>query len=117
MKNNDIAHGDLEDGEKGESTGPLKTANEMLPKDLPPVEDMAASVAASECSEVGVIKNLVEDLVVVESLPGLPALDLDTVLFVAEGGLALGRVFDVIGPVTRPLYVVRFNSAQHIAER
>ena len=94
-----------------------KTTNELLTKDLPPVENLSARVSAGECNEVGIIKNIVEELVVVESVPGMPALDLETVLFVEEGGLALGRVFDVIGPVTRPLYVVRFNSAQHVAEK
>ena len=53
----------------------------------------------------------------VESVPGVPALDLDTVLFIREGEATLGRVFDVIGPVTQPLYVVRFNSKEHVAER
>ena len=104
-----------------EVSGPPKTTNELLTKDLPPVEDIKTSVAASECTVVGHIKNIVEELVVVESIPGLPALDLDTILFVDgqgwEGKVALGRVFDVIGPVTRPLYVVRFNSAGHVTER
>ena len=104
-----------------EVSGPPKTTNELLTKDLPPVEEINTSVAASECTVVGHIKNIVEELVVVESIPGLPALDLDTILFVdgqgREGKVALGRVFDVIGPVTRPLYVVRFNSAGHVAER
>ena len=100
-----------------EFSGPPKTTNELLTKDLPPVENITARVSAAECTVVGHIKNIVEDLVVVESVPGLPALDLDTVLFVEQGEVALGRVFDVIGPVTRPLYVVRFNSAEHVAER
>ena len=102
---------------KPEESGPPKTTNELLTKDLPPVENLSARVSSGDCTEVGIIKNIVEELVVVESVPGMPALDLETVLFVEEGGLALGRVFDVIGPVTRPLYVVRFNSAQHVAER
>ena len=67
-----------------------KTTNELLTKDLPPVENLSARVSAGECTEVGIIKNIVEELVVVESVPGLPALDLETVLFVEEGGLALG---------------------------
>jgi len=106
-----------EDADKPENTGPLKTANELLTKDLPPIEEITNTVPANECKEVGHIKNLVEDLVVVESILGIPALDLETVLFVNVGQLALGRVFDVIGPVTQPLYVVRFNSKQHIADK
>jgi len=30
---------------------------------------------------------------------------------------AIGRVFDVIGPVTRPYYCVRFNSEEHIQSK
>lgn len=57
--------------------------------------------------------------VVVESLPNVPALDLESVLFVGREGerQALGRVFDVFGQVTQPLYVVRFNSPEHVIER
>jgi len=114
---NTKCNNDNDDPEKSESTGPPKTANELLTKDLPPVEEIFASVPASECTVVGHIKNFVEDLVVVESLIGIAALNLETVLFVNEGQLALGRVFDVIGPVTQPLYVVRFNSRQHIDDK
>ena len=106
-----------DDEDRPEKTGPVKTANELLHKDLPPVDEVHVNVAASECNIVGHIKNLVDDLVVVESLIGQPALDLDTVLFVKEGDIALGRVFDVIGPVTQPLYVVRFNSKEHVEEK
>ncbi|KAG0724073.1 H/ACA ribonucleoprotein complex non-core subunit NAF1 [Chionoecetes opilio] len=53
---------------------------------------------------------------VVESLPNLPPLDLDSVLFVGPERRSLGLVFDVFGPVAQPLYVVRFNSAEHVAE-
>lgn len=55
---------------------------------------------------------------VVESLPNVPALDIDSVLFVGRGRerRALGRVFDVFGTVSQPFYVVRFNSAEHVTE-
>ena len=42
-------------------------------------------------------------------------MDLETVLFLDKGKRPLGRVFDVIGPVSLPLYCVRFNSKDHIA--
>jgi len=101
----------------GGNEGPPRTKNELLPKDLPPVEDLTMIVGETECQEVGEISSIVEDLVVVESNPGLPALDLESVLFLYKGGQALGKVFDVIGPVTRPFYIVRFNSEQHVKER
>jgi len=105
-----------DDAEKDDE-GPPRTKNEILPKDLPPVEDLDMTVNEADCLEVGEISSTVEDLVVIESNPGLPALDLESVLFLEKGAKALGRVFDVIGPVTRPFYVVRFNSEQHVRER
>ena len=44
---------------------------------------------------------------VVKSLPNTAAVDLESVLFLEKGGRALGRVFDVFGPVTRPFYAIR----------
>lgn len=104
-----------EDEEKDE--GPPRTKNELCPKDLPPVEDLTMSVEEHDCLEVGVISSTVEELVVIESHPGVPALDLETVLFIEKGAKALGKVFDVIGPVTRPYYVIRFNNDEHIREK
>ena len=46
-----------------------------------------------------------------------PPLDIDSVLFLDCGARPLGRVFDVMGPVTEPLYCVRFNSKLQIEER
>ena len=97
--------------------GPPKTQNELMTSDLPLVEDLAVTVQEHECQEIGTIKSIVESLVVVESIPGKPALDLDTVLFLELGKRALGRVFDVLGPVSQPWYAVRFNSAAHARER
>lgn len=108
--------GDKEEADGG-FEGPPRTKNELLPKDLPPVEDLTVTVSENECQEAGQVSSIVDDLVVVESNPGLPAIDLDSVLFLEKGAKALGRVFDVIGPVTRPFYVIRFNSEQHAKER
>lgn len=52
--------------------------------------------------------------VIVDSLPNLPPYNLDTILFLGQGTKPLGRVFDVMGPVTAPIYVVRFNTADDI---
>lgn len=104
----------------GESEGPdlnpPRTKNEMRLCDLPPVEELNLSVPEHEVLKIGTVSSSVEELVVIESLPGTPAIDLDSVLFLESGRRALGRVFDVIGPVIRPLYCVRFNSAAHIRE-
>lgn len=49
-----------------------------------------------------------------DSLPGVPAYDLETMLFLERGSKPLGRIFDVMGQVSSPIYVVRFNSEDDI---
>ena len=71
------------------------------------------TVNEADYLEVMEISITVEDLLVIESNHGLPAVDLESVLLLEKGAKALGKVFDVIGP----LYVVRFNSEQHVRER
>jgi len=93
-----------------------KTAEFSL-SDLPPIEDLHISVPEFECVELGRISSIVDTLVVVQSLPNKPAVDVDTVLFLEKGKRPLGKVFDVIGPVATPYYCVRFNSADHIKEQ
>ena len=54
---------------------------------------------------------------VVQGLQNLPAIDVDSVLFLDNGKRAMGKIFDVFGPIQEPCYVVRFNSKEHIQER
>lgn len=54
--------------------------------------------------------------VVVAASPNIVPIDLDSVLFLDQGQRALGKVFDVFGPVQEPFYVVRFNSTAHLQE-
>lgn len=90
----------------------MLTKGELTIDDLPPIERLEISVSSEDVLQVGVISSVVDCLVVVQGLPGLPPLDLDTLLFVESGAVALGRVYDVLGPVTEPLYAVRFNTAE-----
>ena len=110
--------------EEVEKELPPKTKNELGLSDLPDVEDLDLKVKKCECQAIGLVSSLVDRLLVIESLPDLPALDLESVLFArgddeAQGDdvKAIGRVFDVIGPVTRPYYCVRFNSEEHIQSK
>lgn len=110
--------------EEVEKELPPKTKNELGLSDLPAVEDMDLKVRQGECQAIGLVSSMVDQLLVIESLPDLPALDLESVLFAkeevqGEGDevIAIGRVFDVIGPVTRPYYCVRFNSEEHIRSK
>lgn len=85
--------------------------------DLAPLEDLKISVPEAECIPIGTIHNIIDLLVIVQARLGCPAIDLDSVLFLDHGKKILGQVFDVFGPVSEPMYMVRFNSAQHIAEQ
>ena len=96
---------------------PPTVRGELLLSDLPPIEDLQISVQEYECLKMGVIKEVVEEMVVVQADLNNPALDLDTVLFLEKGQRPLGKVFDVMGPVVQPFYCVRFNSKEHIQEK
>lgn len=53
-------------------------------------------------------------LVIIESLPNIPAYDIDTLLFLENGKTPLGYIHDVLGPVSSPMYAVRFNTREEI---
>ena len=48
--------------------------------------------------------------VVVESYKDTAALDVGTVLFLEKGKTPLGKIFEVFGPVSEPVYAVRLNN-------
>lgn len=95
----------------------VKAKGEIGIDDLPPIEDLHIQVPEAECVQMGKIFSIVEQLVLVDSLPGAVPLDLDTVLFLDKGNAALGRVFDVLGNISEPLYCVRFNSNEEIVAK
>lgn len=97
--------------------GPIRVKGELLIDDLPPIQDLHITVPEYECAELGKIHSIVDQLVLVDSIPGTVPLDLDTVLFLNKGSKVLGEVFDVLGQVSSPLYCVRFNSNKQIKER
>nr|XP_018902870.1 PREDICTED: H/ACA ribonucleoprotein complex non-core subunit NAF1 [Bemisia tabaci] len=94
----------------------LKTKGELTLEDLPPIENLEISVPEEECQVIGHILNSVETLVLVKAIPNLPPVDIDSVLFLDKGDCVLGQVFDVIGPVSEPIYCIRFNSKEYISE-
>lgn len=92
------------------------TAGELKLRDLPPIENLTISVPVDSLIKIGRVLSIVDVLVVVESLKSMPPLDLDTVLFKANGK-PLGHIFDVFGPVTEPLYSIRFTNGDQIKEK
>ncbi|KAK7081007.1 H/ACA ribonucleoprotein complex non-core subunit naf1 [Halocaridina rubra] len=101
---------------KNKKKNSMLTKGELSLDDLPPIEDLKISVSESLSQVVGYIHKIVDRQVVVQSLRGVPPVDLDSVLFLENGKRALGHIFDVFGPVHEPLYVVRFNSSDHVKE-
>jgi H/ACA ribonucleoprotein complex non-core subunit NAF1 len=88
-----------------------------LQNDLPPIEHLQIQVNEQECLELGTITSIVDQLVLVEAYPHSAALDIDSILFLNHGQKVLGSIFDVLGPVSSPIYCVRFNSHDEIVEK
>ncbi|XP_050668288.1 H/ACA ribonucleoprotein complex non-core subunit NAF1 [Leptidea sinapis] len=113
---------DLSSGDEGGDTNPSKIVppkvqGELGLDDLPPIEDLTISLPAQETTNIGKVLNIIDRLVIVQAFPGTSAVDIDTILFLENGAKALGKVFDVFGPVREPHYCVRFNSPEHIVGR
>lgn len=85
--------------------------------DLAPLEALKISVPEEECIPIGVVHKIIDPLVIVSAKKGCPAIDLDSALFLDHGKTFLGQVFDVFGQVSEPMYMIRFNSLQHILEQ
>ncbi|CAG4987329.1 unnamed protein product [Parnassius apollo] len=117
VEDGDNSIGDEFGGDKTGKVEPIKALGELGLDDLPPIEDLAISLPSQETTKIGVITSIVDRLVVVRAFPETRAVNLDSVLFLEHGARALGKVFDVFGPVTEPHYCVRFNSQDHVKER
>lgn len=98
------------DDEKPTTAGELKLA------DLPPVEQLTITVPSDNLIKVGKVLSIVDVLVVVESIKSMPPLDLDSILFKADGS-PLGQIFDVFGPIKEPHYSIRFTNSEQIKDQ
>ena len=110
---------DNEHGGRGSKSipRPIKVEGELLISDLPPIEELHITVPEQECVQLGTINSIVEQIVLVNSLPGTVPLNIDTVLFLDKGTKTLGKIFDVIGQVSDPLYCILFNSNAEILSK
>ncbi|XP_001655996.2 H/ACA ribonucleoprotein complex non-core subunit NAF1 [Aedes aegypti] len=96
---------------------PIKSKGEVLINELPPIEDLQISVPERECKPIGHVESIVAQIVIVQSYAGVELLDLETVLFLEKGKRALGKIFDVIGQVTAPMYCVLFNNRNDVIRK
>lgn len=93
----------------------VKTKGELDLNDLPPIQHLDINMSTDLLVHLGRVVTIVDRLVSIVSFKNTPALDLDTVLFM-KTGRPLGTVFDVFGPVSQPIYVVRFNTQEEITD-
>ncbi|XP_062558685.1 H/ACA ribonucleoprotein complex non-core subunit NAF1 [Armigeres subalbatus] len=96
---------------------PIKSKGEVLINELPPIEDLQITVPETECKPIGHIQSIVAQIVIVQSYAGVELLNLETVLFLEKGKRTLGKIFDVIGQVTAPMYCVLFNSRNDVIRK
>ncbi|KAJ2723714.1 hypothetical protein GGI07_002423 [Coemansia sp. Benny D115] len=82
--------------------------NPVIP--APPVTEIPQG---TELHTLGTIHSVVDSSVLIEALEsgGRQVLDTDS-LVCLENRAVVGQVFDVFGPVTRPMYTVRFNTQE-----
>ncbi|TWW59665.1 H/ACA ribonucleoprotein complex non-core subunit NAF1 [Takifugu flavidus] len=106
-----------EDDEGFSQPAPIKSRDEVLLEELPLVEELSLSLPEDvELQPVGTVSSIIQQLVVVQSLKDAPPLTDDSILFRSDR-VALAKVFEVFGPVSSPLYILRFNSADQILSK
>jgi rRNA processing protein Gar1 len=93
--------------------GYIGTVNEVVELAAPPVH---TKVLADDepVTPFGSVMQVMSDRIVVQSLPNARVLDEESLLCLASRRV-LGAVFEVFGPVVRPMYVVLFSSADELA--
>ncbi|XP_045071472.1 H/ACA ribonucleoprotein complex non-core subunit NAF1 [Coregonus clupeaformis] len=95
----------------------IRTLGETLPEELPAVEELTVVLPEeAEILPLGSVTSIIQQLVIIQSLKDTPPLKDDSVIFNSDR-LAVGKVFEVFGPVSSPFYVLRFNSESDITER
>ncbi|KAG8453756.1 hypothetical protein GDO86_000398 [Hymenochirus boettgeri] len=106
-----------EDEPIGANEGPLKTKDELLLNDLPEVEEVSITLPEEvELKPFGIVSSIIEQLVIIESLKDVPPLNEDSVIFKDDRN-AVGKIFEIFGPVPHPFYVIRFNTKDQIEAR
>ncbi|CAL8333033.1 unnamed protein product [Merluccius merluccius] len=108
---------DEEDDEGFSQPAPVKTQDEVLLEELPAVEELCVSLPESaEVHPIGTVTSVIQQLIIVQSLKDTPPLTEDSIIFTSDR-LAVGKVFEVFGPVSSPYYVLRFNSEEEISAK
>ncbi|KAJ6789369.1 hypothetical protein PWT90_00922 [Aphanocladium album] len=103
-------------GGKSGGGAQLRTKNEVAEEAAIPRPDVTIT-ADMKLEELGAVEHIVDTIALVTGVtPGeYQVLDSGSVLCTAER-VVVGAVAETIGKVTRPMYTVRFNSADEIAQ-
>ncbi|NXC05994.1 NAF1 protein, partial [Orthonyx spaldingii] len=105
---------DEDDHPKDNRSYCIRTKDELPIDELPPVEDLSISLPDNvELKLFGKVSSIIEQLVIIESLRGLPPVNEESIIF-KEDRQAAGKIFEIFGPVSHPFYVIRFNNSDHI---
>uniref|UniRef100_A0A8C4W8F6 H/ACA ribonucleoprotein complex non-core subunit NAF1 n=1 Tax=Gopherus evgoodei TaxID=1825980 RepID=A0A8C4W8F6_9SAUR len=93
----------------------VKTKDELpLERGPPPVEDLTIILPEDvELKPFGTVSSIIEQLVIIESLKGLPPVNEESIIFKGDRHAA-GKIYEIFGPVLHPFYVLLFNSPEHI---
>lgn len=103
-----------DDDEGFSQPAPIKTQDEVLLEELPAVEEVCVTLPEeAELQPLGTVSNIIQQLVIIQSLKDTPPLNESSIIFKSDREAA-GKVFEVFGPVSSPLYVLRFNSVDQI---
>nr|XP_005486364.2 H/ACA ribonucleoprotein complex non-core subunit NAF1 [Zonotrichia albicollis] len=112
-----VSDEDYHPNEKDNRSYCIRTKDELPIDKLPPVEDLSIVLPDNvELKLFGTVSSVIEQLVIIESLKGLPPVNEESIIF-KEDRQAVGKIFEVFGPVSHPFYVIRFNSSEHIKEK
>ncbi|KAJ1961665.1 hypothetical protein GGI12_003118 [Dipsacomyces acuminosporus] len=106
--------GDDVDDPMGDAGTMVATRNEITSPVIPAVS-ITQLPDTAQLVELGAIHSIVDSSVIIEAHSSGESHVLDAESIVAFGDRrVLGSVFDVFGPISRPLYSVRFSSAEDI---
>ncbi|NXC32236.1 NAF1 protein, partial [Campylorhamphus procurvoides] len=95
----------------------IKTKDELHIDELPPVEDLSIILPDNvELKLFGTVSSIIDQLVIIESVRGLPPVNEESIIF-KEDRQAAGKIFEIFGPVSHPFYAIRFNGSEHIKEK
>uniref|UniRef100_A0A3Q2UUI2 H/ACA ribonucleoprotein complex subunit n=1 Tax=Haplochromis burtoni TaxID=8153 RepID=A0A3Q2UUI2_HAPBU len=96
---------------------PIKTRDEILLEELPAVEEVCITLPEeAELQPLGTVSNIIQQLVIIQSLKDTPPLNDGSIIFKSDREAA-AKVFEVFGPVSSPMYVLRFNSVDQIISK